>query len=74
MDRIPDFGLPNLVLEMLNQQAKQNGRQLDFNINKSGDIVKLTLSWGPVAIKAFALEAIRCRLYIMCILYIKCTL
>ena len=47
MDNVKDYGLPNLVLDLLNQQAKQNGLQIDFSISKRGEAVKLNLVWTP---------------------------
>ncbi len=52
MESIQDYGLPNLVLELLDQQAKQNGLQIDFNISKRGEVVKLNLVWSPAAINS----------------------
>ncbi len=50
MSQIQDLGLPDLVMNLFYEQAKQDGLNLDFNINKRGDIVKLTLTWKPCSI------------------------
>ncbi len=47
MNSIQDYGLPSLVLDLLDQQAKQTGLQIDFNISKRGEVVRLNLVWTP---------------------------
>ncbi len=50
MQNPQDIGLPSLVVDLLYQQAKMKDLQVDYNINKRGDIMKLTISWTPAAI------------------------
>ena len=48
MDRLQDLGLPSLVLDLLKQQAQKSELQLDFNISKWGQTIKLNLTWKPM--------------------------